>query len=157
MLADLWQNLRYGARMLLKRPAFTSMAVLTLGLGIGANTAIFSLVDAVVLRPLPFKEAERLVWIWATRTDRDKAFYSIPNFIDTREQVRSFDEIGAFAIWGANLTAQGEPERLQGIRITDPLTFVSVALLLLGVAWLACYLPARRAARVDPNIALRSG
>ena len=118
MLADLWQDLRYGARMLWKRPVFTSMAVLTLGLGIGANTAIFSLVDAVVLRPLPFKEAERLVWIWATRTDRDKAFYSIPNFIDTRERVRSFDEIGAFAIWGANLTAQGEPERLQGIRIS---------------------------------------
>src|SRR5262245_45121111 len=90
MLADLWQELRYGARMLLKRPVFTSMAVLTLGLGIGANTAIFSLVDAVALRSLPFKEAERLVWIWAKRTDRDKAFYSIPNFIDTREWVRSF-------------------------------------------------------------------
>jgi putative ABC transport system permease protein len=118
MLADLWQDLRYGARMLLKRPVFASMAVLTLGLGIGANTAIFSLVDAVVLRPLPFKDAERLVWIWATRTDRDKAFYSIPNFIDTRERVRSFDEIGAFANWGANLTAQGEPERLQGIRVS---------------------------------------
>jgi putative ABC transport system permease protein len=81
-----------------KRPAFTSMAVLTLGLGIGANTAIFSLVDAVVLRPPPFKAAERLVWIWATRTDRDKALYSNPNFVDTRERVRSFDEIGAFAI-----------------------------------------------------------
>src|SRR5262245_25010095 len=114
MLADLWQDLRYGARMLLKRPVFTSMAVLTLSLGIGANAAIFSLVDAVVLRPLPFKEAERLVWIWATRTDRDKAFYSIPNFIDTRERVRSFDEIGAFAIWGANLTALGVLLALQG-------------------------------------------
>ncbi len=61
MLADLLQDLRYGARMLSKRPVFTSMAVLTLGLGIGANTAIFSLVDAVVLRPRPFKEAERLI------------------------------------------------------------------------------------------------
>src|SRR5262245_20566493 len=107
MFAALWQDLPYGARRLLKRPGFPSMAVRTLGLGSGANTAIFSLIDAVVLRPLPFKEAERLVWIWATRTDRDKAFYSTPNFIDTRERVRSFDEIGAFANWGANLTAQG--------------------------------------------------
>src|SRR6266542_3906045 len=105
MLADLWQDLRYGARMLLKRPVFTSMAVLTLGLGIGANTAIFSLVDAVVLRPLPFKDAERLVWIWATRTDRDKAFYSIPNFIDTRERVRSF---GVEAVAGRTLVAEDD-------------------------------------------------
>jgi putative ABC transport system permease protein len=118
MIADLWQDLRYGARVLLKQPGFTLMAVLTLALGIGANTTIFSLVDAVVLRPLPFREAERLVWIWATRTDRDKAFYSIPNFIDTRERSRAFEPLAAFANWGANLTAQGEPERLQGIRIS---------------------------------------
>jgi hypothetical protein len=118
MIADLWQDLRYGARMLLKNPGFTLTAVLMLALGIGANTAIFSLVDAVALRPLPFRDSERLVWIWATRTDRDKAFYSIPNFIDTRERSRSFDEIAAFANWGANLTAQGEPERLRGIRVS---------------------------------------
>src|SRR5262245_50366116 len=118
MLADLWQDLRYGARMLWKRPVFTSMAVLTLGLGIGANTAIFSLVDAVVLRPLPFKYAERLVWIWSTRTDRDKAFYSIQNFIDTRAQAQTFDDVAAFANWGVNLTGSGDAERLAGVRIS---------------------------------------
>jgi len=117
-MQTLWQDLRYGARMLLKKPGFTLIAALTLALGIGANTAIFSLVDAVVLRPLAFREAERLAWIWATRTDRDKAFYSIPNFVDTSERSQSFDALAAFTPWGANLTAQGEPERLQGVRIS---------------------------------------
>jgi len=117
-MESLIQDLRYGARMMSKRPALSLAAVITLALGIGANTAIFSLVDGVVLRPLAYREAARLVWVWATRTDRDKAFYSIPNFIDTRDQSRSFEEIAAFANWGANLTGRGEPERLQGIRIS---------------------------------------
>jgi len=114
----LWQDLRYGARMLWKKPGFTAVAILTLGLGIGANTAIFSLVNSVLLRQLPFKNPEQLVWAWATRTDRDKAFYSIPNFIDTRERNQSLAQMAAFANWGANLTGTGEPERLQGVRIS---------------------------------------
>ena len=85
-MGSLIQDLRHAARMLSKRPAVTLAAVITLALGIGANTAIFSLVDAVVLRPLAFREAGRLAWVWATRTDRDKAFYSIPNFVDTRDR-----------------------------------------------------------------------
>jgi putative ABC transport system permease protein len=117
-MQTLLQDLRYGARRLLKNPGFTLISVLTLGLGVGANTAIFSLVDAVVLRPLAFRDAGRLVWIWATRTDRDRAFYSISNFVDTRERSQSFEQLAAVANWGVNLTDRGEPERLQGVRIS---------------------------------------
>ena len=91
---------------------------MALALGIGANTAIFSLVNAVLLRPLPFRDAERLVWIWSTRTDRDKAFFSIPDYLDYRERNRTVEELAAFANWGANLTDAGEPERVQGVRVT---------------------------------------
>jgi putative ABC transport system permease protein len=117
-MQTLLQDLRYGFRMLLKNPGFTLIAVFTLALGIGAVAAIFSLVNAVLLRQLPYRDPERLVWIWATLTDRDKAFYSIPNFIDTRDQNQSLEQIAAFANWGVNLTGNGEPERLQGVRLS---------------------------------------
>jgi putative ABC transport system permease protein len=117
-MKSLFQDLRFGLRMLRKNYIFTAVAVLTLAVGIGANTAIFSLVNAVLLRQLPYRNAERLVWIWATRTDRDKAFYSIPNFIDTRDRSQSFENLAAFANWGANLTGNGDPERLQGVRLS---------------------------------------
>ncbi|MGH9837909.1 MAG: ABC transporter permease [Blastocatellia bacterium] len=117
-MQTLIQDLRYGARMLLKQPGFTLIAVLTLALGIGANTAIFSLVNTVLLRQLPYRQPEQLAWVWATRTDRDKAFYSIPNFLDTRERQQSFAQLAAFANWGANLTGAGEPERLPGVRLS---------------------------------------
>ena len=103
------QDLRYALRSLKKSPGFTVGAVLTLALGIGANTAIFSLVNAVLLRPLPFREPQRLVWIWSTRVDRDQAFFSIPDFSDTRDQNRSLEDIAAISNWGANLTGDAEP------------------------------------------------
>jgi putative ABC transport system permease protein len=114
----LFQDLRFGFRAWRKAPGFTAAAVLTLMLGIGTNTAIFSLVNAVLLHQLPYRNAGQLVWVWATRTDRDKAFYSIPNFIDTRDSSQSFAELAAFANWGANITGAGEPERLQGVRLS---------------------------------------
>jgi len=111
-------DLRDAVRALRVRPGFSAAAVLTLALGIGANTAVFSVVDALLLRPLPFRDPSRLVWVWSTRTDRDKAFFSIPNFIDTRAQNRTLEETAALANWGANLLEGGEAERLQGIRIS---------------------------------------
>ena len=87
--------MRYAIRLLRKSPAFTIAAVLTLALGIGANTALFSLVNAVLLRQLPFQHASRLVWIWSTRTDRDKAFYSLPDFVETRAHCKSLEDIAA--------------------------------------------------------------
>src|SRR5262245_19247197 len=121
MLADFWQDLRYGARMLLKRPGFTLVAVVTLSLGIGANTAIFSVVNAVLLRPLPYAEPERLVWLWGNvRGGTNRASVSPLDFLDYREQSRSFEQLGAFFSPGivVNLTGGGEPERLRGSAVT---------------------------------------
>jgi predicted permease len=110
-------DLRYAMRSLLRTRGFALGAVIVLALGIGANTAIFSLVNALLLRPLPFHDPDRLAWVWSSRVDRDKAFFSIPNFLDARRQSRSFERMIAFANWGANLTGAGDPERLQGVRI----------------------------------------
>ena len=112
------QDLLHSLRLIRKNPAFTFVSVLALALGIGANTAIFSMVNAILLRNLQFKNPQELVWIWSTRTDRDKAFFSIPNFIDYREQTKSLQEIVAFANLGANLTDGSNPERLTGVRVT---------------------------------------
>ncbi|HWO03016.1 MAG TPA: ABC transporter permease, partial [Blastocatellia bacterium] len=115
---SLLQDIRYGSKMLLKHSGFTAVALLTLALGIGANTAIFSVVNAVLLRSLPFQQPDQLLWIWSVRTDRDKAFFSIPDFIDYRDRNQTLDQISAMAYWGANLTGAGDPERLQGVRMS---------------------------------------
>ena len=112
------QDLRYGVRMLLKNPGFSLLAVLTLALGIGANTAIFSVVNAVVLQPLPFREPERLVWIWGAFQQGNTASVSPPDFLDYRAQNRSFEELSAMRFSSFNLTGTSEPERLQGARVT---------------------------------------
>lgn len=111
-------DLRYAFRMLLKAPGFTVVAVLTLALGIGANSAIFSVVDAVLLRPPQYKNPEQLVWIWATRKNVSRAFYSVQNFSDTRAQSQTLRDWMAFSTWGVNLRGERETERLQGIRIS---------------------------------------
>src|SRR4051812_46762605 len=100
-LENLFQDLRYGARMLVKTPVFTIVAVLTLALGIGANTAIFSLVNALLLRPLPFRDAGRLVWI----TNPEASSAGVPgmtrsvNLRDWRELNHSFDDLGCYIAW----------------------------------------------------------
>jgi putative ABC transport system permease protein len=118
LLEEIWQDLRYGARMLLKNPGFTLIAVLTLALGIGAKTAIFSILNAVVLRPLAFKEPDRIVHIWERELKRgaDRYPLSPPNFIDYRDQSRVFEQIGAYRPQNFNFTGMDEPERLDGVR-----------------------------------------
>jgi putative ABC transport system permease protein len=117
-MQTLWQDLRYGARMLLKQPIFTLIAVLTLALGIGANTAIFSLVNAVLLRPLPFAESERLVWTWGEFSGGNRASTSPPDFLDYRAQNRSFEELAAMLFRSFNLTGSGDPDRVVGSSVT---------------------------------------
>jgi putative ABC transport system permease protein len=112
------QDIRQALRALANRPGFTLVMVVTLGLGIGANTAIFSMVNAVILQQLPFKDSGELIWIWSSRTDRDEAPFSIPDFIDLKEQNTSFERMIAFNDWPANLTGSGDAERLLGVRIS---------------------------------------
>jgi putative ABC transport system permease protein len=118
MLSDLWQDLRYSLRTMLKQPAFPGVAVLVLALGIGGNTAIFSLVNSILLRQLPFREPEQLVSVSSRRSQPGKYPFTLPDFIDYRDQNRSLAGIAAFANWSANLTGSGDPERLQGLRIS---------------------------------------
>ena len=110
--------MRHALRILRKSPGFSAAAILTLALGIGANTALFSLVNGVLLKQLPFDHAARLVWVWSTRIYRDKAFYSLPDFIDTRQSCAAFDGFAAVTNWGANLTGRGETERFLGAQVS---------------------------------------
>ncbi len=113
-MQTLWQDLRYGARMLLKKPGFTLIAILTLALGIGANTAIFSVVNAVLLRSLPFKEPERLVWFWGVQPMLPQANHSPADFLDYQAQNNSFAEVTAYRNLSFTLTGAGQPERIDG-------------------------------------------
>jgi predicted permease len=114
MMGTLWQDLRYGARMLAKHPGFTLVAVVALALGIGANSAIFSVVDAVLLRPLPFEESDRLVFLSERSPQLEGMSISYPNFTDWRAQNQSFEKIGVYRRNSYNLTGRGEPERFVG-------------------------------------------
>ncbi len=123
MIADLWQDLRFGARMLMKQPGFTLIAVLTLALGIGANTAIFSVVNALLLRPLPYRQPERLVKVFRTPPDPTKgmlpSIWSYPRFEMLRDQNQSFAEVVGFNQSPYNLTGADAPEQLQMEMVSD--------------------------------------
>ena len=108
------QDLRYAIRSLRKSPGFTVATVLTLALGIGANTAIFSVVNAVLLRPLPFKDADRLVQVWGTSPGSKRDFVSQPDLDDWRAMTRSFSGLAASSPQSVNLTGGDEPERVIG-------------------------------------------
>jgi putative ABC transport system permease protein len=112
----LWQDLRYGVRMLLKHPGVTAIAVITLALGIGANTAIFSIVNAVMLRPLPYKDPDRLVSLWATLPEHTHSRVTPANFLDWKKQNTTFEDMAAFGGSTMTLTGDGEPEQLLGAR-----------------------------------------
>jgi putative ABC transport system permease protein len=116
-MQTLWQDLRYGARMLFKNPGFTLIAVLTLGLGVGANTAIFSVVNGVLLRPLPYHEPEHIV----TLLNDGRFPVSPANFLDFRANSRSFAQMAAAEAWGGALTGADRPEAISGLRMGEGL------------------------------------
>src|SRR5215510_7049455 len=119
-MSTLLQDLRYGARILLKQPGFTLVAVLTLAIGIGANTAIFSLVNSILLRPLPFREPERIVRLIQASPRLGLATWGVSqaDFAAYREQNRSFESIAIYTNSATNLTGNGEPERLPMTSLT---------------------------------------
>jgi predicted permease len=120
MMGDLWQDLRYGLRMLMRSPGFTIVAVVALALGIGANSAIFSVVNTVLLRPLPYKNPDALMTVWEEATHLGFP-YNTPspaNFIDWREQNTVFEGMAALAQRSFNLTGAGEPERFDGRKVS---------------------------------------
>src|SRR5215813_4742968 len=113
-MGRLLQDLRFGARTLLKAPALTAVAVIALALGIGANTAMFSIVNTVLLRPLPYAEPDRLLQLYTSMPQFRQASVSYPNFLDWKERSRSFDLMAAYRSETFNLTGQPTPERLHG-------------------------------------------
>src|SRR5215470_5621178 len=121
MIAELWQDLRYGARRLLKQPGFTLIAVLTLALGIGANTAIFSVVNTVLLQPLPFQEPGRLARIWRASAEDERGACSYPDFADLRARQTVFERMAAWRGGDYTLTGKGEPVNLRGVVVTADL------------------------------------
>src|SRR3984893_17281406 len=120
------RDLRYSARILIKSPGFTVVAVLALTLGIGANTAIFSVVNSVLLRPLPYSDPGRLMQLWeaSAKKGRNEIPASYPNFADWRDQNHVFEQVAAYTDWSFNLTGTGEPERIRSA-IVSP-TFFAV-------------------------------
>ncbi|MFQ5694683.1 MAG: ABC transporter permease, partial [Terriglobia bacterium] len=115
-METLWQDLKYGARMLAKSPGFTAVAVLTLALGIGANTAIFSVVNAILLKPLPFQQPDQLVYIQETarRETVESRPLSYPNFLDWRARSKSFSGMAALDSAAYTLTGSEQAERITG-------------------------------------------
>ena len=119
-MPNLLRDLRYSLRTLRKMPGFTVVALLVLALGIGANTAIFSVVNAVLLRPLPYPGADRLALIWETdlKDGIKREGPSGPNFLDWKEQSQSFEEMALLEVGTGTITGEGEPEQVTGLRVT---------------------------------------
>ena len=121
MASTLLQDIRYGARMLLKNPGVTLIVILALALGIGANTAIFSVVNAVLLRPLPYPESDRLIFLNEMSPVLDEMSISYPNFTDWRAQNQTFEKMGVYNRASYNLTGTGEAERIVTAQVSADL------------------------------------
>ena len=120
LIEDLWRDFRFSLRSLLKRPGFTAIALLALALGIGANTAIFTLVNAVILQPLPYRDPDRLISVYGTRNRSTQGSVGPTDFLDYRSQNKTFEQFAASGsmMLPMNLTGSGEPERLNASIIT---------------------------------------
>jgi putative ABC transport system permease protein len=114
------RDLKFSIRSLLKRPALTFIAILTLGIGIGANSAIFSMVNALLLKPLPFPDPDRIVALWDKVPSRgvERNEVTVANYLDWRAQNKSFEQLGIYRWWSTNLTGAETPERVQGFLVT---------------------------------------
>src|SRR5215216_2723441 len=119
-METLLQDIRYGARTLAKNRAFTAIAIIALALGIGANTAIFSVVNAVMIRPLPFKDPDRLTIVWEHNRQRARPqnVVSPANFLDWRDQNNVFEDMALFVDARFNLTDVDDPEEIPAQRVT---------------------------------------
>lgn len=121
-MESLFKDIRYGLRSLLKHPTFTAISIVTLALGIGANSAIFSVVNAVVLRPLPYQDSERLAMLWTTKDANLEQPFSFADYNDLKSQAKSFSAIGAASpLWSFTLTGDGEPAPVQGMYVSASL------------------------------------
>jgi len=113
-------DLKFAFRQLLENPGFTAVTVLTLALGIGANTAVFSVVNAVLLRPLPYSSPDKLVMLWTDNPSMKLGFHELPptppDLLEWRAQAQSFEQIAGFKVAIADLSEQGDPERLAAFR-----------------------------------------
>ena len=137
-LETLLQDARYTARMLRRSPGFTTVAVLTLALGVGGTTAVFSVVNAVLLRPLPYPQSESLVQIWSTNPNANRwgTWTAYPRFVDWRRESKSFDEMATARTWVLNLAGGDHPESLFGVVTSSRLFQVLRVQPMLGRAFL---------------------
>jgi predicted permease len=112
------RDLRYSFRTLRKTPAFTCGAIVTIALAVGATTAIFSVVYAVLLRQLPYQDVDRVYWLWSEQPGRDRTPFNVPDFIDYRDGVRTLEGLAGFFSYGASISDEAAGERVQGLRAT---------------------------------------
>jgi len=118
LLESFWQDVRFGGRALARNPGFAAVAILTLALGIGANAAIFSVVNAVLLRPLPWSDPDRAVMIWSKWRSFDKTWVATGEVMDYRRRTATLEQVGAWGGGQVNLTGDGEPERVNSAQVT---------------------------------------
>ena len=117
-MRNFWQDVRYGLRLFSKSSGFAAIAILTLALGIGANTALFSVVNGVLLNPLPFPNPDQLLAVYSRTSSFGESSISYPNFLDWHKDNKSFSSLSAFRSEDYNMTGAGEPERLHGHMIS---------------------------------------
>lgn len=117
-MSILRQDIRYAVRMLAQSPGFAAVAILSLALGIGANTAVFSVVDAVLLKPLPFPASDRLMAVWETMPGNDRRMVAPGNFVDWQKQSQSFAHLAAYTTTSLSLTGHGEPQKLTAAAVS---------------------------------------